>query len=275
MSQLFRFIHIVYWFFASTIIAVSQNSPVGARSAALGNASVPLSDVWASYNNQAGLAWLKHIEAGAYYENRFLLSSLSSQGLAVVVPFKKFGCFGLNFTRFGYIQYNENKFGLAYARSFGPVFSAGIQFNLHWIHIGMGYGELVTASGELSFQVKPKPQWVVAAHVFNPTRTPLAEYNREKIPTIFRLGTSYAFHEKVLASTEIQADLDFTPTLRVGVEYHAIEQLFFRIGFSSNPISPSFGFGLKLKGFMLDAAAAWQPVLGFSPQASLSYKFGK
>lgn len=275
MSQLFRFVHIVYCFFVSIIIAVPQNFPVGARSAALGNASVPLSDVWASYNNQAGLAWLKHIEAGAYYENRFLLLELSSQGLAVVVPLKKVGCFGLNFTRFGYIQYNENKFGLAYARSFGPIFSAGIQFNLHWIHIGMGYGDLVTASGELSFQVKPMPQWVVAAHVFNPNRTPLAEYNRERIPTIFRLGTSYAFHEKVLASTEIQADLDFSPILRVGVEYHAIEQLFLRIGFSSNPISPSFGFGLNLKKFKLDAAAAWQPALGFSPQVSLSYNFVK
>ncbi len=270
-----QFLHIVYFLLALSRVALAQNSPVGARSAALGNASVPLSDVWASYNNQAGLAWLKQIEAGAYYENRFLLSELSSQGLAVIVPVKKIGCFGLNFTRFGYTQYNENKFGLAYARNFGPIFSAGIQFNIHWIHIGEGYGDLVTASGELSFQVKPLPRWVIAAHVFNPTRTPLAEYNREKIPTIFRLGTSYAFHEKVLATTEIQADLDFHPIFRAGVEYHAIEQLYFRLGFSSNPVSPTFGFGLQVKGFKLDAAAAWQPVLGFSPQASLSYKFGK
>ena len=275
MSQPIRFFHIVYFIVSVTGITIAQNSPVGARSAALGNASVPLSDVWSSYNNQAGLAWLKHIEAGAYYENRFLLPELSSQGLAVAVPVKKIGCFGFNFTRFGYTQYNENKFGLAYARSFGPVFSAGIQFNLHWIHIGEGYGDLVTASGELSFQVKPLPQWVIAAHVFNPTRTPLADYNREKIPTIFRLGTSYAFHEKVLATAELQADLDFHPVFRAGVEYHTVEQLFLRMGFSSNPVSPTFGFGLQIKGFKLDAAAAWQPVLGFSPQASLSYKFGK
>jgi hypothetical protein len=270
-----KFLHIVYFIFIVSKVAVAQNSPVGARSAALGNASVPLSDIWASYNNQAGLAWLKQIEAGAYYENRFLLPELSSQGLAVAVPVKKIGCLGFNFTRFGYTQYNENKFGLAYARNFGPLFSAGIQLNMHWIHIGEGYGDLVTASGELSFQVKPLPRWVIAAHVFNPTRTPLAEYNREKIPTIFRLGTSYAFHEKVLATTELQADLDFHPIFRAGVEYHAIEQLYIRIGFCSNPVSPTFGFGLQINGFKLDAAAAWQPILGFSPQASLSYKFGK
>lgn len=275
MSQPIRFIHIVYFIVAVTGISVAQNSPVGARSAALGNSSVSLSDVWSSYNNQAGLAWLKNIEAGAFYENRFLLPELSSQGLAVAVPVKRIGCWGFNFTRFGYTQYNENKFGLAFARSFGPIFSAGIQFNLHWIHIGEGYGDLVTASGELSFQVKPLPKWVMAAHVFNPTRTPLADYTREKIPTIFRLGTSYEFHEKVLASAELQADLDFHPIFRAGVEYHIVEQLFLRIGFSSNPVSPTFGFGLQIKGFKLDAAAAWQPVLGFSPQASLSYKFGK
>lgn len=270
-----KFLHIVYFILIVSRVVVAQNSPVGARSAALGNASVPLSDVWASYNNQAGLAWLKQIEAGAYYENRFLLPELSSQGLAVAVPVKKIGCFGFNFTRFGYTQYNENKFGLAYARNFGPIFSASIQLNIHWIHIGEGYGDLVTSSGELSFQVKPLPRWVIAAHVFNPTRTPLAEYYREKIPTIFRLGTSYAFHEKVLATTELQADLDFHPIFRAGVEYHAIEQLYIRIGFCSNPVSPTFGFGLQINGFKLDAAAAWQPILGFSPQASLSYKFGK
>ncbi|MCX7744237.1 MAG: hypothetical protein N2167_06690 [Flavobacteriales bacterium] len=270
-----KFIHIVYCTFILSGVSIAQNSPVGARSAALGNASVSLSDVWSSFNNQAGLAWLNQMEAAVYYENRFLLPELSSQGLALVIPIKKIGCFDLNFNRFGYSQYNENKFGLAYARNFGPIFSAGIQFNIHWIHIGEGYGDLVTASGEISFQVKPLSRWVIAAHVFNPTRTPLADYNREKIPTIFRLGTSYAFHEKVLATSELQADLDFHPIIRLGVEYHAIEQLFFRIGFSSNPVSPTFGFGLMIKGFKLDAAAAWQPILGFSPQASLSYKFGK
>ena len=253
----------------------AQNSTVGARSAAMGNASVPFSDIWSSYNNQSGLAWLEKMEVGAFYENRFLLSELSSQGLAFAAPVKKVGTLGFNFNRFGYTQYHENKFGFAYARKFGPIFSAGIQINLHWIHIGQGYGDLVTASGELSFQVRPMPKWVIAAHVFNPTRTPLASYNRENITTVFRLGTSYLFSDKLLVSVEASTDIEFNPTVRAGIEYHTAQPLYLRIGFNSNPVSPTFGFGLQLKNFRMDAAAGWQPVLGFSPQASLSYRIGK
>lgn len=275
MTQPTLRIHFILFFFLAYPLSWSQNQPVGARSAALGNASVTLIDVWGAYNNQSATGWLQHIECGAYYENRFILPELSSQGLAVVVPVKKAGSFGFNFTRFGYTQYNENKFGFSYARKFGPIFSAGLQINLHWIHIGQGYGDLITATGELSFTVKPLPKWIIAAHVFNPTRTPLAEYDREKIPTLFRIGTSYAFHEKVLACTEIEASIHDTPIFRMGVEYHVIPILNLRAGFSSYPVSPSFGFGLHIKNFKLDAAASWQPILGFSPQASLSYAFGK
>ncbi|MBW7936010.1 MAG: hypothetical protein LC101_12760 [Flavobacteriales bacterium] len=269
-----RHLFILYLCISYTF-AFSQNQPLGARSAAMGNASVSLLDVWSSYNNQSALAWLNRIELGTYYETRFLLPELSTQGLALVVPIKKIGVFDFNFSHFGYTQYNENKFGITYARKFGAIFSAGIQINLHWIHIGEGYGDLVTATGELSFTVQPLPRWIIAAHVFNPTRTPLAEYKREKIPTLFRLGTSYAFHEKVLVCIEGEACIHDTPTFRIGLEYHAIPILFLRAGFNSYPVSPSFGFGLDIKNFKLNAASSWQPIMGFSPQVSLSYAFGK
>lgn len=252
----------------------TQNLPVGARSAAMGHASTPLSDIWSSYNNQAGLAWLEGISAGMFYENRFMLPELSKFGVALAIPVQKAGVFGLNFSRFGYSQYNENKVGLNYARAFGKIFSIGIQFNLHVLQLGDIYGNRVTGTGELSFQVKPLPKWIIAAHIFNPTRTPMADYNREKIPTIFRVGSSYQFHEKVLASVEVETDIDFRPTFRAGVEYHAVKPVYFRIGVNSNPISPTFGLGVKVRKFILDAAALWQPVVGFSPQVGLSFDFG-
>lgn len=252
-----------------------QNVPSGARSAAMGMASVALSDVWSSYNNQAGLAWLKGTQSGAFYENSFITAELNRLGLAVSVPVQKVGTFGFSFTRSGYVQYNENKFGLCYARKFGDVFSLGVQINLNWLHIGDVYGNLLTATGELSFQVKPVKKWVIAAHVYNPTRTPLSEYQREKLPTIFRLGTSYRFHEKLIASIEGEASIEYSPTFRAGVEYRPVKLLYVRAGINTNPVSPSFGFGVYVKKFQMDAAAFWNPLLGFSPQVSMSYGFGK
>src|SRR5690606_7377327 len=101
-------------------------------------------------------------------------------------------------------QWNENKIGINYSRAFGKYFSLGIQLNMHYFQLGDIYGNKFTASGEISFQVKPTAKWIIAGHVYNPTRTPLADYNREKIPTLFRFGSSYQFHEKVIASIELE-----------------------------------------------------------------------
>jgi hypothetical protein len=254
----------------------AQNWPAGARSAALGHASSSLIDIWASYNNQAALAFLEQAEVGALYENRFLLPEMATQALAFAAPVKKFGTFGVNFYRFGSTNYNENKVGFAYARTFGPRFSAGIQFNLHYIQFGDAYyGNLITATGELSLLVKVTDDWHLSAHVFNPTRTPLAEFDREKIATILRIGTSYRFSEKLLSVLEVSHDILFEPTFRAGLEYQLAEPVFARIGISTNPVAPTFGLGLKLKNFQLDATAQWHQFLGFGPQAGLSYRFGK
>lgn len=257
------------------VFGLAQHTPVGAPSAGMGHASVCNQDIWSSFNNPSGLAWDKGVRAGMFYENRYLLAEMHAGGLAVSVPVNKVGVFGLNAFRFGYAEYNENRFGVCYARKFGQVFSLGVQVNLHWIHFGDIYGDKVTATGEISFQVKPLPRWIIAAHVFNPTRSPIAPGQRERLNTQFRLGTAYQFHEQVKASMEVEASIDLLPTFRAGVEYHPIPLLYLRAGVNTYPISPAFGFGLAFKKFNLDMAAQWLPVLGFSPQASLSYHFGK
>ncbi len=253
----------------------AQNWPAGVRSAAMGHASVGLADIWSSFNNQAGLAWLEETTVGAFYENRFLTPELGAQGAAFALPVKQMGTFGVNLYRFGYSNYNENKMGFAYSRKFGEIFSAGLQLNLHFFQMGEDFGSLFTASGELSFLVKATEDWTIAAHVFNPTRTPLNSFDREKIATIFRIGTAYNFDDKLVATAEMEKDLLRDPTVRIGLEYHLADPVYLRGGLNTNPVSPSFGLGLKLKQFDLDVASAWHQTLGFSPQVGLSYKFRK
>lgn len=257
-------------------VGFGQNYPAGAKSASMGNASVAMVDLWASYNNQAGLAFLEAPELGAFFENRFLMQELNAQGLAYAMPFKKMGgTLGINLYRFGYSNFNDNKLGLTFAKKFGKVFSAGIQLNLHYFQQGGGYESILTATGELSMLLYLAENWSLGAHVFNPTRTSMASFDREKIPTVFRLGTAYAFSDKVQATLEIEKDLVYDPTFRAGLEYKPSKKVSIRAGLNSNPISPAFGLGVNLGNFVLDAASAWHQVLGFSPQASLSYQFNR
>jgi len=267
--------HILF-FVLLPMFAIGQNYPPGAKSASLGHASVALSDLWASYNNQAGLAFLEAPEVGAFFENRFLMQELNAQGVAFAMPFKKMGgTLGINLYRFGYSNFNDNKLGLTFAKKFGKVFSAGIQLNLHYFQQGGSYESILTATGELSMLLYLAENWTLGAHVFNPTRTSMASFDREKIPTVFRLGTAYAFSEKVQASLEIEKDLVYEPTFRAGLEYKPSKKVSIRAGLNSNPISPAFGLGLNLGDFVFDAASSWHQVLGFSPQASLSYRFNR
>ena len=101
--------------------AGNENYPVGARQAGMAGIGVCLSDIWAVYHNQAALADLEHFTASAYYENKFLVSEMGLQGAAIAIPTKT-GVFGVNFTRFGYSQYNESKYGLAFGKAFGDNF---------------------------------------------------------------------------------------------------------------------------------------------------------
>ncbi len=260
--------------FLGNFLYAQDQLPMGARSAGLSHASVCLDDIYASFNNQAGLGFLKEIEAAIIYENRYISAEINKIGAAVAIPVTKIGTFGVNFQRFGYTQMNENKMGVAYSRAFGEKFSLGVQFNFMWLHIGDVYGTRYTGTGEISLLARPMKNWWIGAHVYNLTRSPLADYQRERLNTIFKIGTAYHLKEKLLLAAEMEASLDFTPTFRFGVEYKPISLLFIRAGLNVYPMSPSLGAGILIKKFQLDFASRWQPVLGFTPQISMRYGFG-
>src|ERR1700690_928414 len=96
-----KFLLLTLLFNSTFSIAGNEDQVYGARSGALGNASVTLSDAWSTVNNQAGLGFVKSIDVGTFYENRFMLKQLSSQAFALALPVKG-GTFGLSYSSFGY-----------------------------------------------------------------------------------------------------------------------------------------------------------------------------
>ena len=256
----------------SIVNASNENYPIGARSAAMGNAAVSSSDLWSAHHNQAGLGFVHNISGGIYYENRFLIKELSIKGGAVAVPVKG-GTFGLCITNFGYSLYNENKYCFAFARSFGDKFSAGIAMDYLSTKISEGYGNTGVFAAELGIQAKPLKGLSIGAHVFNPTHSKLADYNDERIPTIIRLGVDYNFSDKVILAVETEKDISQKEIFKAGIEYKAVKEFYLRVGIATNPTLSSFGFGINLKNFKLDLSGNYHQTLGFSPQLSLTYAF--
>jgi hypothetical protein len=258
----------------ASLANATDNYPVGARSAGVANASVTYSDVWSTFHNQAGLASLNNISAGTYFENRFLISELGLRSVAIAVPANKIGAFGLNVSLFGYAVYNEKKAGISYAKKLGDKVSAGIQ--LDYLNTSFNdelYGSRTSFTVEGGLIAEPIANLKIGAHVFNPTKTKIAEYGDERIPVIMRFGASYKFSDKALLSSEIEKSSDYNNIFRAGLEYHPVDILYLRCGVASNPSLSCFGFGLKLKQFVIDMSAQYHWVLGFSPQFSLGYEF--
>jgi hypothetical protein len=273
IKKLFLFLPLLI-LFSFTCYATGENWPIGGRGAGMSNASVTLTDFWSINHNQAGMIGVKTISSGIYYENRFGLKNLSIKAGAVVLPTRS-GVFGLSMTYFGYALYNESKIGLAYAKSFGTKFSAGVQLDYLGTHIAENYGNASAVAAEIGLLYQVNKNISIGTHVYNPTRAKVASYNNERAPTILKLGLSYQFSEKVILAIESEKDIQHNPVFKAGVEYRPIKALYFRTGISTNPVLNSFGFGIEYHNFNLDFAASYHQALGFTPQCSLVFHVNK
>jgi hypothetical protein len=255
----------------SFLAYAGDNPPLGARVQGMGGCGTALnSDLWGVQNNQASLASLDAIQAGLFYESRFLMSELGMKGFAAALPTKK-GTFGLNVNSFGYSQYSEMKTGVAYGRKLGEHFSMGVQLDYFNTSIGENYGSTSAVGGEIGIMAEPVKNLTLGLHLFNPTRAKLNGNLDERIPTIMRLGLSYKFSEQVFVIAEAEKDVDYKTTFRGGIEYRPLPTFYIRAGAASNPGLMAAGFGIVLKKFRLDIATSFHSVLGFSPSVGVQY----
>jgi len=281
--KILRIVSFVLAMTPNTVFAGGENYPIGARSAAMGNASVTLSDLWAVHHNQAGLAGLTSPVAGIHYENRFSMQELSLKAAAFALPLPGEGhsVIGLSIVSFGYSAYSDMKIGLAFGKQLGDKYSVGLQLDYLQTSIGNEYGRKGAVAAEAGLQAEIIDDLTMGVHIFNPTRAKLLEYSIqeeteiERIPTIMRFGINYAFSEKVSVSLETEKDVYFKAIFKGGIEYHLIDILYLRGGLSSDPVYNSFGFGLDINSIRLDFAASKHQVLGYTTQINLVYNFQK
>lgn len=255
-----------------TISRAGDNPPLGARSLGMAGCGTALTgDLWNAQNNQAGLAFIKDFQAGAFYESRFMVDGLGMKAFATALPTKK-GTFGFSMSSLGLGKlYSETKAGISYSKTFGPKFAASMQFDYFNTHIGENYGSSSTFGGEFGLIAIPVKNLTIGFHMFNPTRSKLNAALDERLPVIMRLGTVYHFSDRVFLSVEAEKDVDFKPIIRAGIEYRPIPNFYLRAGAASNPGLMAFGFGIVMKKLRLDIASSFHSQLGFSPSVGLQY----
>ncbi|RUT79330.1 hypothetical protein [Ancylomarina longa] len=255
------------------LFATNENRVAGARSDAMGKASVAIVDIWSGFNNQASLARLTQKSFGAYYKNQFEIKELSTKAFCANIP-GKFGTFSMNYTQFGFDLYKESKIGLAYSRALGKHFWVGLQFDQLRKDLQREYGSQTRYTFEIGLLAEIFPDFYLGMHLYNPGQVKFRTWDYDdKIPTIARFGFSWKLSNGSILTSEIEKDIDSELRIKAGIEYPISPRIFLRAGASNQPNSISMGFGFHFKHLITNIAFSRHPVLGYTPSADLSFQF--
>lgn len=257
---------LIYFLFIGNIFSIQDRRIEEGKAAAMANTSVTLIDVWSMYHNQAGLGYLENISVGVFHQSGFIKEQ-NLQGISFAVPTKT-GTIGASYSYYGFSQYNEMQAGLAFGRSFSKYFSVGLQLNYLYTHIAGNYGTANSVNFEIGILSQPIDNLTIGAHVYNPSRSKMGD---EEIPTIFNLGVSYLFSEKVLLGVGTEKDLNQDAIFKAGIDYKLIEYVSLQAGISTNPTKYSFGIGFHYIKINAHVGFSNHQTLGFTPSFTLSY----
>lgn len=267
---------VILYLSLSNAFAYDILQPVGGRAAAMGRTAVASRGLWALQNNPAGMANLDQFSFGLSYENHWMLKETAFKSAALAIPVK-FGCLGVSFNQFGSSKYSENKFGLAYAKDFGPYLQIGLQLDYLMLSIGNDYDKQSAVTFELGIQSQVTEKLRLGTYIFNPVHIALRQsINQEKLPIVFRFGATYQFTKDFVGQCEIEKNTDYEGvSLRGGLEYEALKDFYLRAGVQTNPGLLSFGLGYEIRFARIDVAAQLHEILGNTIQVGMVFSIGK
>jgi hypothetical protein len=247
---------------------VFENFKAGARSLGLSNAFVSFSDLWSTFHNQAGLAGIDYAGAGFYFESKFGISYLTYSAGSVAIPLNS-GVFGISCYQFGKGSFKENKFALAFARSLGKKWKAGIQMD----YFTQRMPENSKAAGFATFEggiiYQTYRQLFLGLHLFNPAEKEFDLNGEEiKMPVTVRAGGHYQFDKYLSISFEAEKDNHHSLLYKTGLEFITAEKFAVRLGASGDPFFYTAGFGYITDRINFNIAFSYHGNLGMTPSVS-------
>lgn len=266
----FFFCWIICLFYSKWAVASGDPFPMGARSWGIGNATVAISDNYSVFNNPAGLGFIKDNFTSASYHARYNIAGLQTLSLSGNFNTKYLNA-GIGIEQFGDKLYNEQKIGVALAKSTNRV-SLGLKVSYFQATIE-NFASKNTLITEFGLLTKLSSKLQLGFHAYNLTGAKL--FASQRIPTVLRLGLSFTPTKQILLVTEAEKDIDLPMLIKAGLEYQIVKSFYLRTGITSKLNNVHFGFGFQSKQFLFDYATSNQSTLGFSHHLTISYQIGQ
>ncbi|NEU07228.1 hypothetical protein GZH53_02785 [Flavihumibacter sp. R14] len=254
------------------LVSFKVNAQVntGARFTGMASTGVSISDIWSIQENQAGIASVRKFCIALGFARPFTGYDLRSHSAAFILPVDN-NVLGVSLQKYGTTAFEYQRLGLTYAKSFGTQFFAAMTINYHHLAIE-NYGRTQAYSIETGVQYKKGNNLSLGAHLSNPGFSSFQNDWNSVGPTRFLLGASYNVSRKLLLAMSLDKVINEKADIKTGLEYKIIELLALRGGFSANPFKQYAGFGVNHKALNMDVSISSQPIVGYSPQISLSYE---
>jgi hypothetical protein len=254
----------------------AQISSIIPSSEAIAQTSTADTQSWTAFNNPSMLGYLIKPEIGIQFENRYLISELSTKSFQLGFPTHLVNV-GLSFSHFGYSLYHEMLFGIDFARNFSDKFAMGVQFNYYTAYFSASNSYRGALFPQVGMSVHFSPLFSVGFNTFNPFQTNIqTEIVTKRIPSIFSLGTEYFFSPELVWRTQIDKEVSSNYRFATGFEYQMLQQLYIKLGaYGSDYLIPCIGFGFKPGAFRINLNCELHPLLGLNTMAAIKYEFGK
>lgn len=246
----------------------------GAKQISMSGSGTALSnDVFALFNNPAGLAQLNWREVGVFYSpSPFGLKELANGFLSYNEPFS-FGSISIGGMTYGFDLYKESKILVGFSHNFSNLFFAGVVINYHSVSISK-YGnqsKFYLNVGGLAY-ITNNLRW--GFYIDNINRATFGNEN-DQIPVTFNTGFSYNLIPNMSFNFGFEKDIDYNTSLKFGIDYNIIDNLSIRSGFSNEPSDYSAGIGINFPYFSINYAVFTHPDLGLTHQAGIIVTFDK
>jgi hypothetical protein len=200
---------------------------------------------------------------------QFGLKELRTVSAAGVVPFN-IGSLGIVVGQFGFQLYRETEFTAGVGSTIGEGISVGGAVNLVWLSLER-YGSTAIRSCDMGALVDIVDGLRIGFDWKNVTAAKIAGTG-ESLPQVLATGLCYDLSADSRLTMELEKDIRFPFSLKMGLEHSFLQVLTLRFGMCNNPDKFSCGLGLRIAGFELSYAGYSHAQLGWTHQIEISFK---
>ncbi|MBO9632512.1 MAG: hypothetical protein J7578_05295 [Chitinophagaceae bacterium] len=219
-------------------------------------------DIFSCKINPAALGTLRHFQAGAYVEKKYLLQGLRQYSIIAAAPTAAGGwSFSMDYS--GLASYRQWESSLAWGRKLGKL-SIGAQVDHAVQHAG-SYGNKSWFSAGLSSIWQLSPVLSAGWQLFRLTGRLLSGTEGERPAYGYSAGLGLQIAPGLLLETRLIKNEGQASSVLAGIHYKADERLVTSCLLDLTDTRPSMRVKWLSGNFQLGVTGSYHPLLGFSP----------